>query len=117
MPSSTAFATSDASARVGRELVIIESSIWVATMTGFAFTEILSAIYRRHAAGDAGRAQAIFYRYLPLIAYEAQAQVGLALRKELLRRRGAIASAAVRHPAMRADAAALAELSLLREAA
>ena len=27
-------ATSEASARVGRELVIIDSSIWVATMTG-----------------------------------------------------------------------------------
>jgi hypothetical protein len=35
-PSSTALATSDASARVGRGALIIESSIWVATMTGFA---------------------------------------------------------------------------------
>jgi hypothetical protein len=35
-PSSTALATSDASARVGRAFSIIESSIWVATMTGFA---------------------------------------------------------------------------------
>ena len=34
VPSSTALATSEASARVGRELVIIDSSIWVATMTG-----------------------------------------------------------------------------------
>ena len=33
-PSRTALATSEASARVGRELVIIDSSIWVATMTG-----------------------------------------------------------------------------------
>ncbi len=40
-PSSTAFATSDASARVGRELVIIESSIWVATMTGLAFSRAI----------------------------------------------------------------------------
>ena len=37
-PSRTAFATSDASARVGRGLTIIESSIWVATITGFAFS-------------------------------------------------------------------------------
>ncbi len=37
-PSSTALATSDASARVGREFSIIESSIWVATMTGLAFS-------------------------------------------------------------------------------
>ena len=33
-PSSTALATSEASARVGREFAIIDSSIWVATMTG-----------------------------------------------------------------------------------
>ena len=37
-PSSTALATSDASARVGREFSIIDSSIWVATMTGLAFS-------------------------------------------------------------------------------
>ncbi len=35
-PSSTAFATSEASARVGAGLEIIDSSIWVATMTGLA---------------------------------------------------------------------------------
>jgi hypothetical protein len=35
-PSKTALATSETSARVGRRSVIIESSIWVATMTGFA---------------------------------------------------------------------------------
>ena len=34
----TALATSEASARVGRGAVIIESSIWVATMTGRAFS-------------------------------------------------------------------------------
>jgi 4-hydroxy-tetrahydrodipicolinate synthase len=80
------------------------------TMTGFAFTEILVSIYQQHKAGNPEGARATYYRYLPLIAYEAQAQVGLALRKELLRRRGAIASAAVRHPAMRADPIALTEL-------
>ncbi len=37
-PSSTALATSEASARVGRAFSIIESSIWVATMTGLAFS-------------------------------------------------------------------------------
>jgi 4-hydroxy-tetrahydrodipicolinate synthase len=80
------------------------------TMTGFAYTEILAAIYRQHQRGNADGARATFFRYLPLIAYEAQLQVGLALRKELLRRRGAIASSYARHPAMRADAAALVEL-------
>ena len=37
-PSITAFATSDASARVGRECVIIDSSICVATITGLALS-------------------------------------------------------------------------------
>lgn len=86
------------------------------TMTGFAFTEILAAIYRRHCSGDVAAARAIYYRYLPLIAYEAQLQVGLSLRKELLRRRGVIASAYARHPAPKADAEALAELDELIDA-
>ena len=80
------------------------------TMTGFAYTEILVAIYRRHTAGDQEGARSIYYRYLPLLAYEAQPQIGLALRKELLRRRGAIASAAVRQPAMRLDERSIADL-------
>ena len=80
------------------------------TMTGFAYTEVLVAIYRRFTAGDTDGARTIYYRYLPLLAYEAQPQIGLALRKELLRRRGAIASAAVRQPAMRLDERTLTEL-------
>ena len=40
-PSSTALATSEASARVGREFSIIDSSIWVATMTGLAFSRAI----------------------------------------------------------------------------
>ena len=40
-PSSTALATSEASARVGRELSIIDSSIWVATITGLAFSRAI----------------------------------------------------------------------------
>jgi 4-hydroxy-tetrahydrodipicolinate synthase len=83
------------------------------TMTGFAFTEILAAVYRRHRSGNTEGARGIFFRYLPLIAYEAQLQVGLALRKELLCRRGAIATPYARHPAMKADTAALLELDEL----
>ena len=43
-PSSTALATSDASARVGRGAEIIDSSIWVATMTGLALRRAFSTI-------------------------------------------------------------------------
>ena len=35
VPSNTAFATSETSARVGLGFLIMESSIWVAVMTGF----------------------------------------------------------------------------------
>ena len=41
-PSRTALATSEASARVGAGLEIIDSSIWVATMTGLALRRALS---------------------------------------------------------------------------
>jgi 4-hydroxy-tetrahydrodipicolinate synthase len=80
------------------------------TMTGFAFSEILVAIYQHFAAGKPERARAIFDRYLPLIRYEAQPGIGLALRKEILRRRGAIRTSVVRPPAQPLDKETLAEL-------
>lgn len=80
------------------------------TMTGFAFPEILVAIYTAFAAGDRAGARAVFYRYLPLIRYEGQPGIGLALRKEILRRRGVIASAAIRHPGPTLDPESRAEL-------
>jgi 4-hydroxy-tetrahydrodipicolinate synthase len=46
--------------------------------------------------GDRELAGRLFDRYLPLLVYEAQPVVGLAIRKEVLRRRGALAHAGVR---------------------
>jgi 4-hydroxy-tetrahydrodipicolinate synthase len=66
------------------------------TMTGFAYPEILRAIRLAIESGDRDRAGRMFDRYLPLIAYEAQPVVGVAIRKELLRRRGAIRHAGTR---------------------
>ncbi|HKV45931.1 MAG TPA: dihydrodipicolinate synthase family protein [bacterium] len=82
----------------------------VGTMTGFAYAEILVAIYTRFTAGDAPGARSVFERYLPLIRYEAQPGIGLALRKEILRRRGALRTAVVRPPAQPLDTDTLAEL-------
>lgn len=65
------------------------------TMTGFAFPEILAALRRGVAGGDTIGSM-IFDRYLPLIAFEAQQRIGLAIRKELLRRRGALPSSTAR---------------------
>ncbi|MGE5849249.1 MAG: dihydrodipicolinate synthase family protein [Candidatus Methylomirabilota bacterium] len=67
-------------------------------MTGFAFPEILVEIYGTFTAGRRGAAATIFDRYASLIRYEAQQGIGLALRKEILRKRGAIRTAVVRAP-------------------
>ena len=66
------------------------------TMTGFAFPEILRAVRVHVERGEHDAAARVFDRYLPLIHLEAQPGIGLAIRKELLRRRGALRSAAAR---------------------
>ena len=75
----------------------------VGTMTGFAYPEILVAIEAKVRAGKTKEAAFLFYRYLPLIRYEGQPGIGLAIRKEILRWRGAIRSATIRTPGMRLD--------------
>ena len=67
-------------------------------MAGFSHPEMLSEVYRLHASGRAEEAQDVFDRYLPLLAYEGQGFWGVAARKEVLRRRGAIRTAAMRQP-------------------
>ena len=73
------------------------------TMTGFALPSVLAGIVSAHQAGDHDLAQQRFDRALPLLDFEAQPGVGVALRKELLRQQGAIAHATVRQPAPAAD--------------
>ena len=68
----------------------------VGTMTGFAYPEVLRAVRLAVARGDLRGAAGVFDRYLPLIAFEAQPGIGIAIRKELLRRRGVLVSAATR---------------------
>jgi 4-hydroxy-tetrahydrodipicolinate synthase len=80
-------------------------------MTGFAYPEVLAAIWRAWADDDPGEAAAVYHKYLPLLQTEGQPKLGLALRKEILRRRGWIAHATVRDPGPKADAQALAVLS------
>lgn len=67
-------------------------------MTGFAWPDVLAEVVRRHRAGDPDGAEDLFDAWLPLIRHEQQPGIGLALRKEALRRRGAIACAATRAP-------------------
>lgn len=67
-------------------------------MTGFAYPEVLVAIVRAFKDGDTERAADLFYRYVPLMRFEFQEGIGVAIRKEILRRRGALAQATVRAP-------------------
>lgn len=80
------------------------------TMTGFAFTEILVAVYDAWSLGDQHRAECIFDKYLPLIRYENQPVLNLSIRKEILRRRGAIESGNPREPFAPIDAGTRAEI-------
>jgi len=67
-------------------------------MTGFAWPEVLVEVVALTQAGRADEAEDLFDAYLPLVRHEQQPGFGLAVRKELLRRRGVIASARTRAP-------------------
>ena len=82
-------------------------------MTGFAFPDMLVQVYERFAAGDRDGAEDLFDAYLPLVVYEQQPGYGLAVRKEILRRRGAIRCAAARAPGPRLRPADAAEIDYL----
>lgn len=81
------------------------------TMTGFAFTEVLVAIFQAYQRGDEAEATRIFDHYLPLIRYENQPEINLTIRKELLYRRGAIAHPTPRDPFRPIDAGTHDEIS------
>ncbi|MYE28040.1 MAG: dihydrodipicolinate synthase family protein [Chloroflexi bacterium] len=83
------------------------------TMTGFAFTEILVAVFEAFKDGRKREAEAIFDKYLPLIRYENQPVINLTIRKALLKRRGAIADSTPREPYNPIDAGTLAEIDWL----
>jgi 4-hydroxy-tetrahydrodipicolinate synthase len=80
-------------------------------MTGFAYPHVLVETYRLFTAGEQREAQQYFYRYLPLIRFEAQLGVGgVGIRKEILKLRGVISSSHVRFPAPVLDEETLREL-------
>jgi 4-hydroxy-tetrahydrodipicolinate synthase len=79
-------------------------------MTGFAPPSVLVEIVAAHQAGDAQRARELYERALPLIVFAGQPVIGLRLRKEVLRRAGALAHSVVRQPAGPFDERLLATL-------
>jgi 4-hydroxy-tetrahydrodipicolinate synthase len=82
-------------------------------MTGFAYPEMMRDVVAAAGAGEMERAHDIFDAYLPLIRFETQPGLGLAIRKEILARRGAIAHATVRRPGPKLTPETLAELDRL----
>ena len=85
-------------------------------MTGFAYPHVLVETYRLFAEGERRVAQDYFFRYLPLIRFEAQLGVGgVGIRKEILKLRGIISSSHVRFPAPTLDEETLRELEDLVE--
>ena len=83
--------------------------------TGYAFPDMLCDVVRLSQAGQREQAQDLFDAHLPLLRYEQQPGVGLAVRKYLLQRRGLLASAAQRAPASALSAAARGEVEFLLE--
>jgi 4-hydroxy-tetrahydrodipicolinate synthase len=82
-------------------------------MTGYCFPDMLVELVRLHGDGRRDAAHDLFDAHLPLVRYEQQAGVGLAVRKYVLQRRGVIASEAQRRPAATLSPAARAEVDFL----
>lgn len=84
-------------------------------MTGFAFPEMMVGVCRHVRAGDVNAARDLFDAYLPLMRYESQPGLGLAIRKFILAKRGVIASATLRRPGPRLTSQDTAEIEALLE--
>jgi 4-hydroxy-tetrahydrodipicolinate synthase len=82
-------------------------------MTGYAFPDMLVDVVRLSKAGQRDAAHDLFDAHLPLIRYEQQQGVGLAVRKYVMKRRGMIASDAQRKPGSALTATAREEVDYL----
>lgn len=83
----------------------------IGCMTGFGFPHILVAIYRKFSSGHVEGATDTFYRYCPLIRFEAQQGLNLTIRKHIYALQGAMASPQAREPYMRMDEGTEADLA------
>jgi 4-hydroxy-tetrahydrodipicolinate synthase len=82
-------------------------------MTGFAWPEMLVQVCALFASGKPEEAEDLFDIYLPLVRHEVQPAIGLALRKEVLFRRGAIKNPRQRAPGSSLTATDRAELEAM----
>jgi 4-hydroxy-tetrahydrodipicolinate synthase len=82
-------------------------------MTGYAFPDMLTEVVNLAASGERDKAHDLFDAHLPLLRYEQQQGVGLAVRKYVLQKRGAIAHDAQRSPGASLSAKAKTEVDYL----
>jgi 4-hydroxy-tetrahydrodipicolinate synthase len=82
-------------------------------MTGYCFPDMLVEVVRLAKSGDLDAAHDLFDLHLPLIRYEQQPGLGLAVRKYVLMRRGILTSDVQRKPAMTLSSRAKAEVDYL----
>jgi 4-hydroxy-tetrahydrodipicolinate synthase len=82
-------------------------------MTGYAFPDMLVEVVKLSQQGQRDAAHDLFDAHLPLIRYEQQQGIGLAVRKYVLQKRGAIAHDMQRVPAGSLSPAARAEIDYL----
>lgn len=82
-------------------------------MTGFAYPEMMATVVRLFHEGNRERMHEVFAAYLPLVRYESQPGLGLAVRKHILARRGAIAHPTLRKPGGGLTPAAVAEVEAI----
>lgn len=82
-------------------------------MTGYAFPDMLVDVVRLSKAGKRDPAHDLFDAHLPLIRYEQQQGIGLAVRKYVMMRRGILDSDAQRKPGASLSTTAKAEIEYL----
>jgi 4-hydroxy-tetrahydrodipicolinate synthase len=82
-------------------------------MTGFSYPEMMVKVCRAFAEGNFERGRDIFDAYLPLVRYEQQPGIGLAVRKHVLMKRGALRTASMRRPFSRLSASDIADIDLI----
>lgn len=82
-------------------------------MTGFGYPEMMRLVVDAVRSGDIERARDIFDAYMPMVRYEAQPGMGLAIRKYTLAKQGIIAHPTLRKPGAGLSSQAIAEIDAL----
>ncbi|SED01028.1 4-hydroxy-tetrahydrodipicolinate synthase [Rhizobiales bacterium GAS188] len=82
-------------------------------MTGYAYPEMLVGVVALCRGGKRAEAHDLFDRHLPLVRYETQPGIGLAVRKYVLKRRGFIAHDTQRKPGPKLSTETIADIEWL----